>query len=738
MNRNNDEGEEGPPSPFTSIIRSWKSDRNSLLIVLGFVLAAILMTLVLGLIPGITAAASDAIAIGRAAPFDVVAVRKATYVDERATSLRVDAESRLTLSIFEMDGSVTRKTLDRYASFEDLLNGLLASRVAPDTLFLRVQRDYPGIFSRQDLAVIVTSPARSQELSDAAAILARILDRGIFAMPSTGLDTFSSDYLELRRGNGPIQDSVEMRMSDVVTLANLDAKVRDEAQQRRLSKSSEGRILSLVRKFAVENVFFDAGASARRLDAAVRQVDPVTRTIAPGQRILRKGLLITEADYAKYLAARAALSRPEWRRIAGDSIFVIGIAILSLILLGPGISGAKPDKGETILAASGLFLSWLIATLASSRSLLSDPSYVAFIIPGALMCLVFAVFSGQRFAILYGLVLSLFVLAAADYDPRTFVYTFLSTTTAAFAVRHAESRLDLVKAGLRLSVIEAIGAALLSVPFAEDPHSLVVPLAFAGANGIVSGLLALGAFPVLEQLLNAPTRFRLIELSDLNAPALQRLLAAAPGTYSHSVAVAHLAEAACREIGADPLLARVGAYYHDIGKVDQPEYFVENQGAYNRHDEINPRLSATVIRSHVKVGIEKARALGLPEEVVAIVAEHHGNGLISWFFDRANRDEEADPEDFSYPGQPPASREAAVIMLADATEAAVRTLKKPTPARIDALIKDIVLDRFRQGQLDRCDLTFLDLNTIRESFTRILAGQHHSRIEYPKSKEDGR
>jgi len=732
------DGEEGLPSAFASIRRVWKSDRISLTIVFAFVAAAVVVISALGLVPGMTVSDPNSIAVGKAAPVDVVAVRKATYVDEKATGLRVEAEEKLTLPIFELDEKATRKAIDRYSSFEDLLNELLATKISGETLFLRIQRDYPGVFSRKEIASILASSSREQDLADTEAILSKILDMGVFAMPATGLDRFSSEFLELRRGAGPIQDSVEVRSSDIVTLANLDSKIDAEADQRRMSKASQAQVAFLLRKFIVENVYYATDASARRMSAVARQVDPVTRTIAPGEKILRKGLVVTEADYAKYLAARSALSRPEWGRIVGDSVFVLAVSLLSLLLLGKSVSGAKLDVGETVLAAAGLFVSWLVARIVTGQLSDSDPSFAAFLVPGALFCLLFAVFSGQRFALLYGFVLSLFVLAASGYDPRSFVYEFLSTASAAFAVRNAESRIDLVKAGLRLAVMEACGAALLSIPFVVDFSDLAAPLGFGGANGIVSSLLALAAFPILEELLNAPTRFRLIELSDLNAPALLRLLAAAPGTYSHSMAVAHLAEAACREIGADPLLARVGAYYHDIGKVEQPEYFVENQGAYNRHDEINPRLSATVIRSHVKLGIEKARALGLPEEVVAIVAEHHGNGLISWFFDRASKDEEADPEDFSYPGQPPSSREAAVIMLADATEAAVRTLKRPTPGRIDALVKDIVLDRFKQGQLDRCDLTFRDLETIRGSFTRILAGQHHARIEYPKSKEDGK
>jgi hypothetical protein len=350
----------------------------------------------------------------------------------------------------------------------------------------------------------------------------------------------------------------------------------------------------------------------------------------------------------------------------------------------------------------------------------------------------FSVFAGQRFAYLYGLTLGLFVLLATDFDARIFAFVVVSAIASAWTMRRAESRIDLVRAGTLLAVLLAAAALVIDLSSGDTLSDIAEFSLWAGINGLLSSFLALVLFPVLEQALNAPTRFRLIELSDLNAPMMKRLLAVAPGTYSHSVTVAQLAESACRDISADPILARVGAYYHDIGKVEQPEYFVENQTGYNKHDEINPRLSATVIRSHVKLGVEKARSLGLPKEVIDIVAEHHGNGIISWFYDRAARDEDVDPEDFSYPGPIPATREAAVVMLADAVEAASRALKKPTPARLDSLIKEIMLDRIRHGQLERCDLTFRDLETIRSSFTRILAGHFHSRIEYPRQKEGAR
>ena len=200
--------------------------------------------------------------------------------------------------------------------------------------------------------------------------------------------------------------------------------------------------------------------------------------------------------------------------------------------------------------------------------------------------------------------------------------------------------------------------------------------------------------------------------------------------------VASLAESACSEIGANPLLARVGAYYHDLGKIDQPEYFVENQTGTNKHDDINPSLSVSVIRSHVKKGIEKAHQLHLPSEVINIIAQHHGNSVISYFYNEAKKqDDTVSESEFSYSGEPPTSKEAAVVMLADTVEAACRTLDKPSVSRLEKFIHQLVMAKFEHGQLENCDLTFKDLNIIESSFVTILAGHYHSRIEYPDQKD---
>jgi hypothetical protein len=232
-----------------------------------------------------------------------------------------------------------------------------------------------------------------------------------------------------------------------------------------------------------------------------------------------------------------------------------------------------------------------------------------------------------------------------------------------------------------------------------------------------------------------------MELSDLNSPVFKRMLSQAPGTYTHSISVANLAETACEAIGANALLARVSAYYHDIGKIEQADYFIENQKSFNRHDEMKPSLSAAVIKSHVRIGIEKARELKLPQAIVDIIAQHHGRGLITYFYHRAVTEAKSprvSREDYSYPGVRPRTREAAVLMLADAVEAATRSLKRPTEARLERDVQQIIMDKFTTGELGDSSLTLRDLEAIRRSFVHILEGYFHTRIEYPRVRREQR
>ena len=676
---------------------------------------------------------------GRVAERDIVADRELSFVDETATRLRIEAEERLVLPIFVVDEKPAAQAVERFRAFRELVGALVARKTAEDTLYLSVQSQFPGLFSKQDILAIARSPYRAQALAQADAILRRLLERGVAAMPASGLERYNGDYVELRRYADGRPQSEEIPAGRLVTLRNIGAAIDEEAAARRVARPVSTIAASLVRAFAVEDAFFDAEQSDRRLAAVRDEVEPVMRSIAKGERILRKGAVVTEADAARLGAARAALSRVDWGSGLGSLGLLVATVALGLFFLGKGISGTRLRRSEAFLLSACAF-AYFLGALLGARLLKPEPLVVGLFLPTALLAMLTAIMAGPRFSVLYGFLLALLAQSAAGLDARLLVFCALSSAAGTYAVRSASSRIELVRAGAVLALLEGGAAAVLSAPGAAGTASVLAAAAWGACNGFACALLALAFLPVIEQALNAPTRFRLMELSDLNAPILKRLLTVAPGTYSHSVTVAHLAESACREIGADPLLARVGAYYHDIGKIEQPEYFVENQSGYNKHDELSPRLSATVIRSHVKIGAEKARALGLPDGVVDIVAQHHGNAVIAWFLAEARKTEaDVDPDDFSYPGQPPASREAAVVMLADSVEAATRSLKRPTMSRLEEFIREIIMDKVRQGQLDRCDLTFKDLDAIRDSFTRILAGHFHSRIEYPKAvKGEGR
>jgi putative nucleotidyltransferase with HDIG domain len=249
-------------------------------------------------------------------------------------------------------------------------------------------------------------------------------------------------------------------------------------------------------------------------------------------------------------------------------------------------------------------------------------------------------------------------------------------------------------------------------------------------------LVALLVLPLAERYTGVETDLTLLEWSDLNRPLMQRLSLEAPGTFAHSMQIASLAEAGCRAVGANALLARVGAYYHDIGKLIKPQYFVENQAkGRNPHDTLKPLQSAQIIRNHVREGLQLAEENGVPRVLRAFIAEHHGTGSISYFLERAKAQggEAPQPEDYRYPGPVPQSAETAILMLADGAEAAVRVLNDPTPQRIRDVVEHIVKQRLDQGQLRDAPLTLHQLELVKDEFARVLSGMHHARIDYPAS-----
>ncbi|MCL2800924.1 MAG: HDIG domain-containing protein [Treponema sp.] len=425
------------------------------------------------------------------------------------------------------------------------------------------------------------------------------------------------------------------------------------------------------------------------------------------------------------------------RNILGVIFLVLLLFVLYILLRSRMILGRELTIRESYLLAS-LSGSYIIGSiLVNNLSPGPEGFPVSLAIPTGLVIILLAVFMGKRLAMFMAIALPLGAYFTGAFDNNSFIIALVSGAAASTVLSKAQNRMSLIKAGLIIAAANCFAVVVVLLLNKAHYYDYPAPLFWAALNGIFCGMLTIGFLPPLEHALNAVTPFRLMELSDLNAPILRKLFTTAPGTYSHSLMVANLAEQACQDIGANALLARVGAYYHDIGKMDNPDYFVENQTDHNRHDEIAPRLSATIIRSHVKVGVEKAHGLGLPKDVISIIGEHHGNSIISWFYNKATEKEETvNSEDFSYPGSPPRSKESAVVMLADITEAAVRTLTKPTAAKIEKFIQSLFDAKIEHGQLSESDLSFRDLEIIKKTFVRVLAGYYHTRIEYPKQPKE--
>lgn len=486
---------------------------------------------------------------------------------------------------------------------------------------------------------------------------------------------------------------------------------------------------------------FEIGQIADRTIIADRSlppdnVDPVY--VTKGEKIIKKGFPITEEGFSKLRKMSASPLYIDYRAFANSELYLLLLSIMWYLLFTFISVNRKLSFKEPLLQVIFFLAVYAVTAFCGKLPLFSSPYSICVAIPSALFIMIVTILYGNLSALLLSIVMSIGVLCATNWQIPTFLMTLASSLTAAAIVRKIERRLDLVFAGLMIAIFNIVFVLLFSVIFNEtfdDIPKLMIGLAI---NGFLSGILTLGFLTPLEIILNTASVFRLMDLSDNNTPIFKQMQIQTNGTYNHSMMVAQLAEAGCREIGANSLLARVGAYYHDIGKMDQSEYFVENQvnGMENKHNDLNPTLSASVIKSHVRKGVEKARQLHLPQAVIDIISEHHGNSIITYFYNSAKeKDPSLDEDDFRYPGIPPTTKESAVVMLADTVEAACHTLENPTSQRLDKFITMLINQKVENKQLDNCDLTFRDISKIKAAFVNLLTGYYHNRIKYQNQQD---
>ncbi|HCC37365.1 MAG TPA: phosphohydrolase [Treponema sp.] len=675
---------------------------------------------------------------GKVAERDVIADSAVSYIDREATQLRVEAQEKLVPAVFRFSAAASADIKNSWKQFSDRADALAEAGGSVEAFQLTVQAEYPSLFPGAEIMnAYFAAPERNSFGDYGLEILNNILERGIFALGDTELRNYNPDIAELLTTLDSRTEQERVFYANVITLDSAVDVINNIVSGADMPESFKALADDLLKPFLAENVFFSPTDTLQRVINTREHIEPVMKHINKDERIVRKGFIVTEDEMRELRELHLSLSRRDPRAIIGMVLLVLLIYALFIFLRGKIFLGRELRDRESYL------LSVLICMYIAGSVLLKnifpglESFRVALAFPTSLLVMIPAVFLGPRLAMALALALPLGAYLCGAFDAPAYIVALVSALAASAAIKNAQKRMDLIKAGLIIAAANCVAVIVILLLQRVGPGEYPVMLFWAILNGIVSGMLVLGVLPPLEQALNTATTFRLMELTDLNAPILRRLFTTAPGTYSHSIMVANLAEQACQDIGANALLARVGAYYHDLGKMENPDYFVENQTAYNKHDDMSPRLSATVIRSHVKLGVEKARALNLPQEVVDIISEHHGNSIITWFYNKAAQQEsQVNADDFTYPGSPPRSKESAVVMLADVSEAAVRTLTKPTAAKIERFIGELFEGKVKHGQLADSELSFRDLETIKNAFVKVLASYYHSRIEYPKLKDD--
>jgi len=740
QNKKNNPDNGKPAKPFSNLHRLLAADRFTVVILsITFVaaVAIVLLTTQFGSVLPLLRVANYQ--VGSVAERDYVVERDILYLDEEATRLKREAAGKLVLPIFRVNERIGEERLQRFSEFRERLLALSRQEATLDTAFLRLQVDFPGILSEEQLAGLLDTGQLSTVFTETENILKQIFETGLIKLPEQDSGLLASGAVAVWRWRGGKLVKEETYVEEVLTLGNLEGWIEDHFPEipARLLPSA----INLVRAFAIENGFFDAEETQKSRQKAMEEVEPVQAKLVKDQVIVRRGDIVDAETAAQIKALGEYSVTVNLNSIAGNVLFLLAVFLFSLFLLQERVIGSALKRNQIIFLAAAALIFLLAGGLLSRFFTPREGIPVSVLLPTAAISILVTLIVSTRAGIGLSVILALLVLPVAKMDPYAFLFVLLPGVAGAAVVQRAERRIDLVKAGLYLSALN-VALLILFVLLQSGARGWLLPvLGWGFLNGFVSSMISLGFLPILEHGLNTASRFRLIELSDLNAPILKRMLSLAPGTYNHSISVANLAESATSAIGANALLARVGAYYHDIGKIEQAEYFIENQTSYNKHDALKPSLSAAVIKSHLKMGIEKARELALPQEVQEIIAQHHGRGVIKYFYQRALENGEktnVSTDDYSYQGYRPSSREAAVVMLADTVEAATRTLKKPTIAKLEKFVWDIIMEKFTTQELGDSQLTFHDLETIKKSFVQVLAGYYHSRIEYPKVKEAAR
>ncbi len=676
--------------------------------------------------------------VGELSTKDVIAEETVYYIDaDQTTALQQEAAESI-LPVFRVSLSKALTTLD---DLESIRNVLTDEQADTESKIKWLQEEnLDDLFTGDDLQTILSYSVQDSYylFSLIEELLIQLYEVGIYDSEELSRADDPSQITLIRISSETHSEAEEqiIDVEELLTIESMEHYIESLLvhEQDYLNDFKE-TVLSMVGSIAQKNIIYDSITTEKRRIEASQNISPVINKIEQGELILKEGFLVTESDYKRIRALEQVEISQSPLEMTGRILYYLLITIVAAVSLLKTIPKTQRRVQYLYLSISFILVYLILYVFGILKLYSFNITQVASFAPIVLFSMLLTIIISRNASLIITGFLVAITLAIPDITFIEALFILTVGILGSFVVQNAKRRIDLVTSALTVSLLSVLVLGITAIIENMVFRELLGYLGYTFSVNLVSGLLVIIILPILEHFFNLPTGFRLIELTTMNSKTLKRMAVMARGSYSHSVAVADLAESACEAIGANHLLARVGAYYHDIGKIDQPEYFIENQTGDNKHDEIKPSLSVVVIKSHVKLGIEKAKSIGLPQEVIDIIAQHHGSDLISYFYREALMNNEkgskVSPEDFSYTGTPPMSKEAAVVMLADSIDAASRTLKQPTTAKMEKLIWKIFLDKIDRRQLIHCELSLHDLETIKNSFIIILAGRFHTRIEYP-------
>lgn len=523
-----------------------------------------------------------------------------------------------------------------------------------------------------------------------------------------------------------IQDGNEESLSSAKQTAN------SEIDKLNLDSSYEKIIRNIVLSEIKPNLFYDEEKTNEKIEEVKKNTEKVI--IKKNQIIVKEGEPVTEGQ----IEVLKELGVINEGKTGGLLLLYILTAIFVGIILDLQYTYVKKNHKEIYEDNKKLILICLLNViyliLASGTKYLSP-----YLIPMACTPLLLSMLINHRISLVLGSYNVILLGALVEFDPQVILLAFISTILGATVLRKMQQRNDIIYATLGIGGLCGALNFLIGMMVSINVQEVIINSLLTIVGVLISGVLTIGILPFLENTFDVVTTLKLLELSNPNSPLLRKLLMESPGTYHHSMLVANLAEMAAEEVGANPVVTRIGAYYHDVGKTARPYFFKENQiGNENPHDKITAALSARIIISHVKDGVDLSKEYKLPKIIQDIIAEHHGTTFVKYFYitEKNNSDDpdSINEDDYKYPGPIPSTKESGIIMLADSVEAAVRSITDPTSEKIEQMVSNIVDGKIKDKQLNNCDLTFKDLDKIKKCFLKALKGIYHQRIEYPTEK----